>query len=565
MGKGAQVATQQQQGKMVRTPRVQSPPMSSPLPPNSATNGKKKKKKGKGKGTGGGGSVDTSSSSNAAHSITHGLDIYDDDCDDEDDSLPPLEPIPPTTGLSPTFESVHFSATASLAVSPHTHNPAAQSELLATASDLHRNMGMMHGPNGEGGITMTTTTTTTTSSAVGVGGMVSAGDEYWAAFPPHIKDFVRSVWAQRPFESPGDERAKTQAMYAIAQQMVQSEKTTTTTTATAGKGGDAVAHPPSLPFDPSMFSDPAFTTSLEQATAAFSAAPLLPSTNVVIEQEEYYCEHEGAGEEIEGDCPPRLTKERIREAFQQPRYIFEKSIKTNKGRAGAEMTGRILPEMAPNLTPSAPAGLIRKRSAPDQSDDISKQMPVAAGLKSQPAAHPAQAPPPPPSSRAAGKQPMAYVPANQNNQQTAAQRTTSARAASKAPLPPHAYPHNHPHHHPSPPSSNASAPHKPRPPAANTAPAPSKPNNKIWSTSSTEERERIKEFWLGLGEEERRNLVKIEKDTVLRKMKEQQKHSCSCAVCGRKRFVTSFYRSGKFFTDFNIGYIFFLLSWAMTP
>ena len=61
--------------------------------------------------------------------------------------------------------------------------------------------------------------------------------------------------------------------------------------------------------------------------------------------------------------------------------------------------------------------------------------------------------------------------------------------------------------------------------------------NKIWSTSTTEERERIKDFWLGLGEEERRSLVKIEKDTVLRKMKEQQKHSCSCAVCGRKRFV----------------------------
>lgn len=62
--------------------------------------------------------------------------------------------------------------------------------------------------------------------------------------------------------------------------------------------------------------------------------------------------------------------------------------------------------------------------------------------------------------------------------------------------------------------------------------------NKIWSTSSTEERERIKEFWLGLGEEERRGLVKVEKDTVLRKMKEQQKHSCGCAVCGRKRCVS---------------------------
>ena len=58
---------------------------------------------------------------------------------------------------------------------------------------------------------------------------------------------------------------------------------------------------------------------------------------------------------------------------------------------------------------------------------------------------------------------------------------------------------------------------------------------KIWNTSSQEERERIKEFWLGLGEEERKSLVKVEKDAVLRKMKEQQKHTCSCTVCGRKR------------------------------
>jgi hypothetical protein len=58
---------------------------------------------------------------------------------------------------------------------------------------------------------------------------------------------------------------------------------------------------------------------------------------------------------------------------------------------------------------------------------------------------------------------------------------------------------------------------------------------KIWNTSSAEERQRIKDFWLSLGNDERKSLVKIEKDAVLKKMKEQQKHSCSCTVCGRKR------------------------------
>lgn len=62
-----------------------------------------------------------------------------------------------------------------------------------------------------------------------------------------------------------------------------------------------------------------------------------------------------------------------------------------------------------------------------------------------------------------------------------------------------------------------------------------KGKDRIWNTSTAEERERIKDFWLSLGEEERRSLVKVEKEAVLRKMKEQQKHSCSCSVCGRKR------------------------------
>lgn len=59
--------------------------------------------------------------------------------------------------------------------------------------------------------------------------------------------------------------------------------------------------------------------------------------------------------------------------------------------------------------------------------------------------------------------------------------------------------------------------------------------DRIWNTSTQEERERIKEFWLSLTEEERKGLLKIEKAAVLNKMKEQQKHSCSCTVCGRKR------------------------------
>ena len=81
----------------------------------------------------------------------------------------------------------------------------------------------------------------------------------------------------------------------------------------------------------------------------------------------------------------------------------------------------------------------------------------------------------------------------------------------------------------------ASMPRRPTPPEVLRTDQPLRPKDRIWNTSTYEERERIKEFWLSLSERDRRDLLKIEKEAVLRKMKEQQKHSCSCTVCGRKR------------------------------
>lgn len=88
------------------------------------------------------------------------------------------------------------------------------------------------------------------------------------------------------------------------------------------------------------------------------------------------------------------------------------------------------------------------------------------------------------------------------------------------------------------PSASIARPPPPPPPPLSNAALRSAHNisrDRIWNTSTQEERERIKQFWLSLGEEDRRSLVKVEKEAVLRKMKEQQKHSCSCTVCGRKR------------------------------
>lgn len=57
----------------------------------------------------------------------------------------------------------------------------------------------------------------------------------------------------------------------------------------------------------------------------------------------------------------------------------------------------------------------------------------------------------------------------------------------------------------------------------------------IWNVEGSDERKRVLEFWLSLSQEERNKLIRLEKESVTKKMKEQQKHSCTCSVCGRRR------------------------------
>lgn len=425
-------------------------------------------------------------------------------------------------------------------------------------------------------------------------------------------------------------------MYNIAQQMVQSDTylkngtaTATATMATKGIPGYPPGAYPSLPFDPSIFSDPAFTLSVEQAAAAaLGAVPPapgqpprgpLPQTNVVLlnefeggehdfPEEDYYSEDEAdvnlEDEDLEdsidlqahpvrpsteprpsnsdavahvvlsyGETPARSTtgaalkkpsdvSTKTSTTMRPPEPVTAKPQKEKKRKEAAKKPAEApvapsVPNSAcgPDVRPAKPApeaGPEKDRGHPTATVDLTKRPPLTANA--MPAARPATkeniSANPPPSSRAQGKQPMSYAPSAAGTTTTSTNTATTpgngqqpartARAASKAPITANAYSHNHTHHHPSPPSSNASAPHKPRPPAGSGSAKAPQNNSKIWSTSTTEERERIKEFWLALGEDERRNLVKIEKDTVLKKMKEQQKHSCSCAVCGRKRLVPFF-------------------------
>jgi hypothetical protein len=146
----------------------------------------------------------------------------------------------------------------------------------------------------------------------------------------------------------------------------------------------------------------------------------------------------------------------------------------------------------------------------------------------------------PPSSRAAGKQPMQSG-TPQSPLKNAAQQATaiptaarSARSAGKAPVA--SIPGNGqqvPPINPSPAVQNKSATNSAKTKVTNPSPTPVR----VWQTSTVEERERIKDYWHGLGQEERKRLIRLEKEAISKRMKDHQRHACSCAVCARKRIA----------------------------
>ena len=110
----------------------------------------------------------------------------------------------------------------------------------------------------------------------------------------------------------------------------------------------------------------------------------------------------------------------------------------------------------------------------------------------------------------------------------------SARSAGKAPVA--SVPGNGqqvPPINPSPAIQTKSSTNGAKAKVANPSPTPVR----IWQTSTVEERERIKDFWHGLGLEERKRLIRLEKEAISKRMKDYQRHACNCAVCARKRIA----------------------------
>ncbi|KAG8835943.1 hypothetical protein FRC17_000028 [Serendipita sp. 399] len=231
------------------------------------------------------------------------------------------------------------------------------------------------------------------------------------------------------------------------------------------------------PFDPSLLSDPKFAEKLAMKHGAI---------NIMQQYDDAYEDYISENEDDDID--------------DSQQYEVEDSAKKKKKKKKKNnMTSVVAPEPSP-LPAIIP-------SAPNPAPIVTRAAPSVAQ--------------PRPSSRAAGKQPV-------YNQPTVPPVRTNRSSSTKSPVPySHVYPKST--------VTNGNSSLAKRPSGTGGSGSQKDGRSKLWSNSTEEERERIKEFWLGLSETERRDLVKLEKEAVLKKMKEQQKHSCSCAVCGRKR------------------------------
>lgn len=320
-------------------------------------------------------------------------------------------------------------------------------------------------------------------------GSLPDDDAYWSSLPAHLRQFIRNALPLGQLQSNNHHtppKMSAAAMQAVAQQIASATRYPPNNNSSQIQGvPHGPAPPPASSFD---FSDPSVRFALEQ----LGPPPSRGLRQEDFDQEYYTDEEVDSIDGTDGDynyhsgviydsgvipltTPGVQPDQHLNGVADPPSKKKKRKTKKSKPAAQAKLNGKSNTNAIPP-PPPPPA---------------------------QPVPPPPVSQPPPPSSRAAGKAPMSYLPQQSNIRSNGATNQTKSK------------------------SSQTSSTNK-QTPSSSLA-------KKIWSTNSTEERERIKEFWLSLSQDERRKLVQLEKETVLKKMKEQQKHSCSCAVCGRKR------------------------------
>jgi len=308
-------------------------------------------------------------------------------------------------------------------------------------------------------------------------------DAYWSSLPSHLRQFIRDAvpFTNPPPSAPNGLNNSQRALYAMAQQIVSAASQGMGLGQGAGAG----------------------------LMANVTAVNGRPYPQPGIAEELGFRRHPDAKEE-EYDDEEEFDLEEEHDYAAPNGDLPKKKNKKKKKKAGTvEPPPATLPPAAVKQPPRQP---------------IPPQPPIQPSLNAPPPPLAPLSAHPPPSSRAAGKQPMANPPAPAANPPARSARAAGKAPVNSAPNPPNNNPH-HGHTH-----NNGTSKTAGKGKAAVTAPPA-----KIWAQSTLEERENIRDFWLSLDENERRDLLQIEKDAVVRKMKEQHRHSCGCAVCGRKK------------------------------
>jgi hypothetical protein len=479
---------------------------------NKSTTTSKKKKGKKGSTT----SAVNTSNANARTA----MDEHD---QDDDDDLPTLEEID-TSALSQHFNNASH------------HNQATPSDLLSTASDLYRQI------EAAAASALSTHPSFAASFPPPPPGTGATTDEaYWTSLPQHLRQFIRSALPLAAgLTSPGGNNNNNgihssslgigvgvtgvngqplppltheQLSSAAAQlaQVVQSNwgslglgnlptQAQLASQANSGNGRGATI---------SLGSFPVTMPTREQMEAAIGSVGAMSlndlvnssSGNAIIDDGSYDVMTDDDEEEEEDDSGMSAAARKKKNKKLKKRVMAEMIASTAPTKTASTPAAKATTPAARTNAPSQP--ILRRNDSPS--------------AVTNPPTRAAQVPTAPPSNNINGKAkaPVAsLLPTVASGKQPATSSTT---------------PKTH--------TSDNYATAKPPPPPASIA-----ANSAVVHTPSiapkagpSSERERIRDFWLGLKEVERRALVKVEKDAVLRKMKEQQRSGCSCAVCGRKR------------------------------
>ena len=419
---------------------------------------------------------------NGAHEGGH-----DDDDDEDSDDLPPLEDVdsdPPSIPL-PARPSSRTSpappAPPNFVNPPHPHAHSSPSDLLSTASDLYRQI------EAAAASALSTHPSFAASFPPPPPGTGAATDEaYWTSLPQHLRQFIRSALplAAGLTAPPGPGGVGVGVgVTGVNGQPLPPLTHDQLSSAAAQLAQVVQSNWGQLGLGPIPAAATAGQNRTGSATISLGSFPVTMPTR---EQMEAAIGSMGGLSElgIGGGEEEQFELTEDEDSKEFGEQTKKKSKKKKKKAAAAAAAAPPPPPPAPVPGPRPPVA----RSNPPNT------------------------PPPPP--RAPAAQTNGKEPAPQQQQQQ------QQKYYPKAP-PPGAYPHT--------------------PPAPPPAPTPSIAPK----AGPSSERERIRDFWLGLEEGERRALVKVEKEAVLRKMKEQQRSGCSCAVCGRKRCVAFVSRRRK--------------------